>query len=68
MSTLTMFVAHRGYNFISILPRGYRGPEPASEARTDDGYDHDFDMMMILVDDHFDNEDDNLEFWEEEER
>ena len=24
----------------SFLPRGYRGPEPASEARTDDGNDH----------------------------
>ena len=50
----------------SFLPRGYRGPEPASEARTEDeNYDDDDGGDD---DNNYDDDDadDDLELWEEE--
>ena len=64
----------------SFPPRGYRGPEPASEARTEDenyddddgdddnNYDDDNDDEDADDDDDDDDDDadDDLELWEEE--
>ena len=72
-----MCKSQSGFQDFKLLPRGYRGPEPASEARTvdgngdegdgddcDDGDDGDCDGDD---DDAHDNDNNNdLELWEEE--
>ena len=50
-----------GLALFKLLPRGYRGPEPASEARTVDGNGDEGDEG-----DGDDDANDDLELWEEE--
>ena len=69
-----MCKSQSGFQDFKLLPRGYRGPEPASEARTvdrngdegdgDGGDDGDDDENDAHNDDN--NGDDDLELWEEE--